>query len=310
MTLPRMRILMATYQGAAYLQAQLDSFVAQSHRDWDLWVSDDGSTDGTQDILTAFAAKHPEREIRLFTGPKKGLSANFLSLITHPEMPQDGACVALSDQDDVWHPDRLARAARALAEQAHTRPALYAAQTVVTDHRLRPLRRQPRTRKAGGFRNALVQNVMAGNTMALNPAALALVRRACPQHSVPFHDWWLYLLITGAGGGIIQDPRATVFYRQHGHNVLGAHRGMVGRMHRLRLVLNGTYLHWLGTNLSALQEVEAVLTPPHRALLAQLIGSLGQTGLRRMLALRTAGVHRDNRVGQMALTALALAGRA
>ncbi|WP_425093854.1 glycosyltransferase family 2 protein [Tropicimonas sp. S265A] len=310
MTLPRMRILMAAYQGAPYLQAQLDSFVAQSHPDWALWVSDDGSTDGTRDILAAFAAAHPEREIRLFTGPEKGLAANFLSLMTRPEMPQDGACVALSDQDDVWHPDRLARAARALQPPAGARPTLYAAQTVVTDATLRPLRKQARTRKAGGFRNALVQNVMAGNTMALNPEALALVRSTCPRQPVPFHDWWLYLLVTGAGGAVIQDQQATVFYRQHARNALGAHGSAAARLRRLGLVLDGTYLRWSYANLSALQEVAAVLTPAHRALIAPLTGSLGQRGLRRVQALQRAGAHRDSRAGQMALTALALAGRA
>ena len=97
---PPVRILLATWNGARYLQAQLDSYLAQDHDNWALWVSDDLSTDGTWEILQAFAARHPEREIVLKRGPGRGSAANFLSLLCDPELPVGP--VALSDQDDVW----------------------------------------------------------------------------------------------------------------------------------------------------------------------------------------------------------------
>ena len=72
------RILLATRNGARYLQAQLDSYLAQDHADWALWVSDDHSSDGSWEMLEAFRAAHPDREIVLRRGPGKGSAANFL----------------------------------------------------------------------------------------------------------------------------------------------------------------------------------------------------------------------------------------
>lgn len=111
---PPIAVLLATYQGARYLQAQLDSLAGQSHDDWRLIASDDGSTDGTRDILRRFAADHPNREITLVNGPRRGATQNFLHLISYL---RDGEALAYCDQDDVWLPDRLALGAAAMAAE-------------------------------------------------------------------------------------------------------------------------------------------------------------------------------------------------
>lgn len=98
-------ILLASYQGGRFLGAQLDSIAAQSCGNWRLVVSDDGSSDATQEILRRFAAAHPDREIELREGPRRGATQNFLSLL---ESVRPGEAVAWCDQDDMWMPDRLA----------------------------------------------------------------------------------------------------------------------------------------------------------------------------------------------------------
>lgn len=306
---PHVRILMGTFQGAVYLREQLDSFLRQAHGNWSLWVSDDGSDDGTQAILSAFAAAHPDREIRLFDGPGQGAAANYLGLLAHPDLPRDGAVLALSDQDDVWMPDRLTQALRHLAPAGRDGIALYAANTVLTDDALRPTG-QIRQRGAGtGFHNALVQNVIAGNTIALSPAAAGLVRRAPPGGPVPFHDWWLYLLITGAGGQVVYDRGQRLYYRQHGRNVLGAHRGPGPALRRMAQAMDGTYRGWIAANLAALEPLAEHLTPENRARVAALSETLGQQGRRRLRSLRRAGVRRDSPAGRLALSVMALTGR-
>lgn len=305
---PHIRILMGTCQGARHLQAQLDSFVAQSHANWSLWVSDDGSGDATGQILQRFAQAHPAREIRLFTGPQQGISANYLSLLTHPALPQDGALIALSDQDDVWAPDRLAAVAGHLGPLAPKMPVLYGADTIVTDAALRPVGRTRRHRGRFSFPNALLQNVIAGNTAALTRGALALVRRAPPAGPVPFHDWWLYLLITGAGGDVLYDPAPRLFYRQHGTNALGAHRGPGPALRRLAHLRNGTYRDWIVANLAALRSVRSHLSPPHRACVDTLSDTLGMAGLTRWRSLRRAGALRQDLAGQLAVSVMALTG--
>ena len=74
---PHITILMATYNGARFLAAQLNSLAAQTHRNWSLIVSDDGSRDGTMDILHAFDRAHPGRILHLVEGPRAGSPAHI-----------------------------------------------------------------------------------------------------------------------------------------------------------------------------------------------------------------------------------------
>lgn len=304
-------ILMATRNGGPYLEAQLASFLAQECSDWALWVSDDASTDGTRARLEAFCAAHPQRTIRLLDGPGRGAAANFLALLCHPDLPE--APVALADQDDVWLPHRLSRALLVLATE-RSLPMLYGSATWVTDADLgqRHLSRHRMPRPA--FGNALVQNVIGGNTMVLNPAALRLVRQAsqgwvAAGRTVPHHDWWLYLVMTGAGAAIHIDPEPGLLYRQHDHNVMGASEGTRALWQRLRVAARGCYGKWIRQNAEALAAVAPFLTPRNRQVLADFRACLGLGGLRRLMVLRRLGVHRETMAGTLALYLAALTGR-
>ena len=113
-------ILMCTKNGAAFLDNQLKSIADQTHAKWTLFVSDDGSTDATGNILKRFADSH-EQKTAVRNGPGKGVSANFLSLATDPAIDAD--YFAFSDQDDVWYEDKLARARAGLARRRPRRRA-------------------------------------------------------------------------------------------------------------------------------------------------------------------------------------------
>lgn len=110
--MPHTTILMCTFQGQKYITQQLKSFSAQNHAKVGLWVSDDGSTDGTLEALRGFRSPdgHPPR---ILSGPQQGFAANFLSLLCAEDLPP--GYVALSDQDDVWFPEKLSRALALLA---------------------------------------------------------------------------------------------------------------------------------------------------------------------------------------------------
>ena len=180
---------MATHNGAAHLRAQLASLVAQDHDNWSLCVGDDGSTDGTPEIIKQFRKAIPIRDIRLFDGPRRGSAANFLTLLMLPEIPND-AYVAFSDQDDIWLPHRLSRALECLSKDGPGQA--YASRTILMDAKDRLIRPSRPHRRAPCFGNALVQNILAGNTVVLSPAAVSLARRAAPAalagDGVPFHD--------------------------------------------------------------------------------------------------------------------------
>ncbi len=316
-------ILLATHNGAEFLRAQLDSFTAQSYRNWQVFAGDDGSTDTSHEILTAFAEQSllNDNSVEIVDGPCAGTSSiHFLSLLIRaPQTPW----LAFSDQDDVWLPDKLARAVAALAPLDPTRPALYCSRTWVTDADLgNPVLSRNYTRPRA-FQNALLQNIAAGNTIVLNRAAADLARRAAPaampvpgcstsDHptpGIPAHDWWLYQLITGAGGQIIHDDTPTLYYRQHGRNQVGANHGLAAAVVRTKAVLNGGYLRWNSANITALESVSDLLTPQNRALLRGF-ADLGKKPLfARIRAFRTLGLYRQTRFTQAAIWVALVLGR-
>jgi len=105
-------------------------------------------------------------------GPQRGYGVNFLTLLQN--CPRDVPFAALSDQDDVWFEDKLARARTALETVPENVPALYCARTMVTDAQLTPLGVSPPFGHMPAFENALVQSIGGGNTMVLNRSALDL----------------------------------------------------------------------------------------------------------------------------------------
>lgn len=307
---PHIRILMGTRNGAAHLSEQLASLRGQSHRDWSLWVSDDGSDDATPEILDRFRSAVPEREVRVFAGPGQGAAANYLALLGRVERRQD-MLVALSDQDDVWLPDKLTRAAAAVAAAAgaEQRPVAYAAAYLLADERL--CRRRPcRPCPAGpSFRNALVQNILSGHSLVLNAAALALVQRSLPAAGVPFHDWWIYQVTAGAGARLVYDPRPALIYRQHRDNLLGGNRSLAALRRRRTLLRGDDYRRWIDANLRALQAAAEVLSPVNRDLAQRFAAARRRPGPARAAELVRLGLHRQTRSGTAALLLAAALGR-
>lgn len=261
---------MATCNGARFLSAQLDSLLAQTHSNWSLLVSDDGSCDDTLAILHRFDQAHPGRVLGVLAGPRLGSAAqNFMALLHHPTVPK--GLLALADQDDVWLPQKLGRAVDHIAETPANLPVIYASESILTDANLRPLARAGAPNAVPGFRNALVQNLFSGHSTVFNGAALALVQRAGIPRGIAFHDWWLYQLIAGAGGVCLLDPAQTVLYRQHGSNVFGAAFGVKGAMRRIKHLLRNDYASWLGAHWHALNDAAEHLTPEARLLLHDLL---------------------------------------
>jgi glycosyltransferase involved in cell wall biosynthesis len=296
-------ILMATWNGARHLRAQLASLLVQTHGDWVLWVGDDGSRDDTRAILARFVQAHPGRLARVVEGSGRGPAANFLHLLCHPDLP--AGPVALADQDDVWLKGKLARALRRIG--AEDRPTLYAAESVLTDAALRPLSRS-RAHAPPSFRNALVQNLFSGHTTVLNAAALDLVRRAGPPPEVRHHDWWLYQLVSGAGGRCLLDPLPVALYRQHTGNAMGAPDGPGAALRRLNAIARADYARWMAGQQDALRRVRPLLTPEAHAMLDQLAAARSVPA--RLRAFRRLGLHRDTRRGTAALYLAAALGLA
>lgn len=299
---PHVHILMCTRNGARFLAEQLASFLAQTHGDWSLWVSDDGSSDETRAILRAFGAANPGRAVHVLSGPERGAAANFLSLLGRA-VPS-GGFVALSDQDDVWLPDRLDRGLTLLAGRVSAGPAIYGSATIEARADLTPMRPSRRHRRGPSFANALVQNTLPGNTILMNPSAHAFARRAAGRApDVPHHDWWLYALMTGIGAEIVIDEQPTVLYRQHGQNTVGAHRGVRATLDRLATLASARYGHWMRANAEALASCDLPLTPDNAAILRDFRAALAAPKFRRAAWFNRLGIRRQTGFGTFCIYA-------
>lgn len=300
-------ILLALCNGSRFIEEQLDSLAAQTHTDWRLTVSDDGSRDDGPMRVRRWAARHPDRKIGMLCGPRAGFSRNFLHLLA--SVGPGTRFASFADQDDVWLPGKLARAVDALSRVPDREPALYCARTWICDARLGDLQRSERWPLPPSFRNALVQNIAAGNTIVVNRAGLRLLQAAARRvEDVAAHDWWAYQIITGAGGTVIHDPAPSVLYRQHDANVIGANRGLRAHLRRVSIVVRGHLRQWNDLNIAALQRAAPYLTPENRALVDAFAAARAAPPVRRAARLGRLGLHRQSRVGTGCLWVLAALG--
>jgi glycosyltransferase involved in cell wall biosynthesis len=227
---PRVAVLLSTYNGEAFLAAQLDSLRAQQGVQVEVFARDDGSTDSTLEILAGYARWWPQLAAPM-TGPNLGPAASFLTLLGGEMEDFDG--FAFCDQDDVWLPDKLARAASRLQDGGGS-PALYCSRVMCVDRALRPLGPAP-IKRDGRFAHLLFENIAFGATVVMNASAAALVRSRPPRSGVIMHDWWCALVVS-AFGSVIYDECPSLLYRQHGDNQIGQSANRVGEWIRLARV--------------------------------------------------------------------------
>ncbi len=288
-------ILLATYQGAAFLREQLASIAAQGHQDWRLIWRDDGSGDDTVAILRDFAAAQPAGRVEQLDAPagRVGSAASFLALLRHavPMLGPDDI-VAFADQDDVWLDFKLARAVAGLGAGD---PAIYSARQVLVDAKLQRIGVSDLLVPPTGFPAALIQNLAIGCTVALNRAAARLVAGSVAPAGCQ-HDWWAYLLVTAAGGRFVADAEPVMLYRQHRHNEVGVPRSFARRALAALRQGPGAFMRLMCANVAALDAQRALLVPPARAELDRIKAALAGGPWRR---LRVGGLQRQRLAEQV-----------
>ncbi|AKS46635.1 Glycosyltransferase involved in cell wall bisynthesis [Octadecabacter temperatus] len=298
-------ILMAVHQGEKYLPQQLSSFTTQTYPNWALWAGIDApkaGEDQSREILNA-CVKKPV----VLDGPALGVAANFMALMSAAPA---GEIWALADQDDVWLPDKLARAVEQLNKISPDTPALYCARTLIADNRLGRMRLSPMRRRGPSFANALVQNIASGNTIVLNSAATQLVASVIADTPTPvIHDWWLYQLITAVGGQVICDEQPVLLYRQHSNNVLGANDCWRSRLRRVKLIWQGVWAGWTDRNIDCLTAISGQMTPQNQQRLRTFTQAREASLWRRLFQLRRSGIYRQRSAAGGVMWLAALFGR-
>ncbi|MBA3957461.1 MAG: glycosyltransferase family 2 protein [Parachlamydiaceae bacterium] len=220
-------ILLATYQGRFFIEEQINSLMQQTYGSFRLVISDDGSSDGTwewlNDLLKNEQLQH--KIILLPRGERRGVVANFSYLLQHATAPY----IMFADQDDVWYPEKIEKTLKKMQASetqygTHT-PILVHTDLTVVDHNRKSIHSSfwQYTRLNGAsrkqFHQILTQNVVTGCTVMIN-RALADLAQPIPKAAC-MHDWWL-ALVAAAFGKIEALNEATLDYRQHGQNQIGA----------------------------------------------------------------------------------------
>lgn len=235
-------IALATYNGQEFLDELLESVVGQTVQDWTLLIGDDRSTDETRRILEGWAARDPRIRILPDAPQSLGAIGNFGRLM-QAACEAGAEYLAFADQDDVWLPNKLARQVELMrsvtARRTSRTPVLVHSDLAVVDRDLQQI--HPSFKRYVGLadaddshdvmRSLLLHNSVTGCTVLINRPLLEL---ALPLPSAAvMHDWWL-ALCAGAAGQIRFCPDATILYRQHGKNAIGA-RGSLLRLALSRL---------------------------------------------------------------------------
>ncbi len=232
-------ILLTVYNGMPYLPEQLRSLQAQTHREWRLWVRDDGSTDSTVETVQAFAAE--DERIRLLEGggARLGALGGFAWLLEHAAPGAD--YLMFCDADDVWLPEKvehtLSAMQKAEAEVAPRTPVLVHTDLAVVDEHLGVIDEslwsyqgiQP---EFDTLERLLMQNCVTGCASMVNRPLRELAGIVPPEAFM--HDWWL-ALVASCFGRIVCLSTPTILYRQHGRNDSGP--GRHGAAYLLRKAL-------------------------------------------------------------------------
>lgn len=300
----KVAILLCTYHGQHYLAEQLDSFVAQTHANWEVWVSDDGSLDDTHTILEEYQQKWPASRLSVYFGPAEGFSANFLSLTCRAGIEAD--YYAYSDQDDIWEPNKLARAVEWLETIPENIPALYCSRTRLVDANNNEIGLSPLFSKPPSFANALMQSIGGGNTMVFNNATRDLLREAGKNLPVITHDWWAYMVVAGCGGKVFYDSEPTLRYRQHDGNLVGMNATWPARFKRIRMFWQGRFRAWNDGNIAALRAMSHRLTPENREILERFARAREMSLIPRLIHLKRSGLYRQTVLGNLGLVAAAV----
>lgn len=296
---PLVAILLATYNGEAFLAAQISSLINQSHTNWVIYASDDGSHDGTLKILSDAQRNLGERKLVILRGPGQGFVSNFLSLLRNRMIDAD--YFAFCDQDDVWHPERLERGINCLQENADGRPALFCSRSRLVDATGDVVGYSANFTTPPSFANALVQNIAGGNTMLFNGRARQLLSNTAYQHPLIAHDWWCYLLITGCGGQVHFSPDPLIDYRQHAKNLIGANASVNNMFRRFKKMLGGDFSRWNESNIATLQDARLLLKDENSTALDWFDKARTGSVIRRIYCLIRSGAHRQSLIGNTAL---------
>lgn len=208
---PKVTVLLTTFNGSCFLDEQLASLNGQQNVEVEVIVNDDGSFDGTMEVLNTW--KERGLIVSVFKSNRIGSTKAFLKLLQECNTSQ---YVAFCDQDDIWEPEKLAKQVSLCEKDVPT--LVFSRRRFINSSGV-SVGFSPNLKRKPNFGNALIENIAPGNTILLNFSAVKKVNEyRSPE--IAHYDAWLYLLISAFGQcKFINEP--LVRYRIHENNQIG-----------------------------------------------------------------------------------------
>jgi len=238
-SIPKVAILMATYNGLTWLPLQVESILNQENVRVTLYISDDVSADGTQEWLERLS-KHSRQVVLLPKTERMGSAGkNFFRLLLDVDIA-DYDFVAFSDQDDIWKQDKLINHIALIKKHGADGVSSDILAFWPDDKQKVIVKSQPQREL-----DYLFESAGPGCTFLMTPWLKNKVRdelldkNSCAQ-KVIFHDWLTYAICRAYGHKWVIDDVPSVKYRQHGTNVIGANIGIKAKYVRLQKIRS----HW------------------------------------------------------------------
>ena len=236
--LPTVAVLLAAYNGTFWLPEQLNSILLQRGVTITVFVSVDLSIDGTEELVNE-AAKNDPRIVVLPHGQHFGGAArNFFRLIRDVDF-SGFDYISFADQDDIWYPDKLAKAVGAISDEGLD---CYSSNVVAfwPDGREMLINKAQKQQRF----DFLFEAAGPGCTYVMKRAfvdELIAVLSACSSEAlqVGLHDWFIYAFARSRGYRWMIDPRPSMAYRQHHSNQVGVNTGWRAYRARARKILGG-----------------------------------------------------------------------
>jgi glycosyltransferase involved in cell wall biosynthesis len=224
MVIDRIDVLLSTYNGLLYLGEQIDSLLNQTYDNWRLLIRDDGSSDGTLDIVKSYQKRFPDKiEIVKDSGENIGPCKSYERLLMVSTSPY----VMFCDQDDVWLPDKILYSLQVMkdAEKKYGGVIMTFSDLQIADQHLKLLH------------DSYLKFMKIPSHCVNNPyyivhncpvnACTVMLNNLARDCCIPFgksalmHDWWC-AVICGFSGRIVLMNESTILYRQHAGSVFGA----------------------------------------------------------------------------------------
>ncbi len=234
----KVAVLLSVFNGEKYLRKQLESIATQSRKaDISLYIRDDGSSDGSGEIVEAFKDANPEINVVIVSdGENLGPAKSFWRML---RLAEGFDFYAFSDQDDVWLENKLEIAVDAMRRCGEDEPVLWCSDCSLIDENDNLLEHSMRKdQPIFTIPSQIVCGSIQGCCMVFNAAAREYVLRF-PMNVLPMHDIAV-MVYTLSFGKVLYEGRPLIRYRMHSGNS-EYHRG--GFRKRARQTLS----RWLGS---------------------------------------------------------------